>query len=153
MRPLRRTLIQGLLLPCAITLLPTQAAAQEGQLAGRVVDASNDVAIVGADVALNDGAARVSTDRDGRFSITKLEAGVYDLTVAALGYSETTVRGVQVGPSGAPVVVRLQPSAVPLSKITVSPGTFSFGGQTAAARRTMSRADIDAVPQFAEDVF
>ena len=140
-----------LLLGAAAT--PAQAEGQEGELAGRVVDASNGRPVVGADVALDGGAARVSTAADGTFLITKLEGGTYRLTVTALGYAEATVSAVRIGPGSSPVEVQLTPSAVPLSEITVSPGTFSFGGRTAAGRQTLSRADIDAVPQFAEDVF
>lgn len=128
-------------------------AAQQGQsIRGRVVDAISGEPVRGADVALNAGQARVSTDREGRFRITNLPAGTYTLTVARYGYADQSLEVTSaVDPAG--IDILLSPALIPLSAITVTPGTFSFGGTTPSPRQAMSRADIDAVPQFAEDIF
>ena len=135
-----------------LPLSPGLAAQQERSINGRVIDGLSGSPVSGADVSWNGGQARVSTDAAGRFRITNLSEGAHTLSVVRLGYEDLTLEGVNAGDANDLEIV-LSPAAIALSAITVNPGTFSFGGSTPSARQTMSRADIDAVPQFAEDIF
>ncbi len=132
---------------------PRGGSAQEVSIVGRVMDAVTATPVAGADVSLNSGDARVSTDSNGGFAITNLRPGMYSVHIVRLGYEELTLEGIEARAESAPLEIAVNPAAVVLSEIIVSPGTFSFGGSGPAARQTMSRADIDAVPQFAEDIF
>ena len=125
--------------------------AQELSISGRVFDRLSGDPISGADVSWNDGQARVSTDADGRFRLSNLPSVAHSLSVVRFGYEDLALE--DVGPSANELEIALNPEALAVSGITVSAGTFSFGGRTPTARQTMSRADIDAVPQFAEDIF
>ena len=120
-------------------------------IGGRVVDALSGTPVIGAEVSLNDGMARVSTTAEGRFRIGNLRVGSYTVHVVRLGYESASLAEVDAGTGDLEIV--LVPAAIRLSEIVVAPGTFSFGGDAPTARQTMSRAEIDAVPQFAEDIF
>ena len=93
----------GLVLFCIAGGAPAPAAAQTGQIAGIVVDATGGV-LPGATVALSGGPGaprQAQTDAQGRFALTGLLPGVYAVTVFLSGFGETTVDGVAV--AGDPV--------------------------------------------------
>ncbi len=86
-----------LVLPCTV-LGPAPAAAQGGQVAGTVVDATGAV-LPGATVTLaGDPAGPRSTvsDIEGRFTFSGVFPGVYTLTVFLSGFGQATVDGVEV---------------------------------------------------------
>ena len=82
---------------------PAPAAAQTGELAGIVVDATGGV-LPGATVTLVGdpvGPRSAQTDAGGRFAFTGLFPGVYTVTVLLSGFGEVRVDGVEV--AAAPV--------------------------------------------------
>jgi hypothetical protein len=150
---LRTTVVASsgiLALVCGLAGAPLRLGAQEGPaIRGRVVDAITGRPIPGADVTLEGWPARVSTAADGTFVIGNLPTATYTVTVLALGYAPRSIADAEL--DAGVLEILLDPAAIPLSEITVSPGTFAFGELT--PRQTMSRAELDAVPQIAEDVF
>ena len=88
----------GLVAFC-LAALPLPAAAQSGQIAGAVVDATGGV-LPGASVTLRggpDGLREAQTDARGRFTFTGLSPGAYTVTVFLSGFGAGTVEGVVVG--------------------------------------------------------
>ena len=150
-----RTVRSTFMLLALSMICPLAILSQVGQpsVEGRVLDGLTGRPVPGAEVSVNEGRARVSTDQDGGFRITELPAGTYALHVFALGYEDLMLSGVEVGPGGSPLEMTLAPAALPLSALTIAPGSFSFIGRNPAMRQTMSRVDIESVPQFAEDIF
>ena len=55
--------------------------------------------------------------------------------------------------TAAELTIRMLALPLQLSDITVTPGSFMFMQTGPAARLTMSREDIQSVPQFGEDIF
>jgi hypothetical protein len=146
------------LAPLLYCLLPALALAQTpaeeaGRILGRLLDAGTREAIVSADVALAGTGRSTRTDAEGRFAFEAVEAGSYRLRAARLGY-ETIEEDVQVS-AGSELVLELPmaPRAVPLEEMTVTPGTFAFMDAGGSISQTMSREDIESVPQLGEDVF
>lgn len=83
----------ALLLICA-GLHP--ASAQTGTIAGVVVDAEQGDPLVGATVAIVGTNQGVAADLEGRYRLTNLEVGEYDLRFSYIGYQPKTVEGVSV---------------------------------------------------------
>ncbi len=101
----------GLVLFCIAAAAPA-AAAQTGEIAGTVVDATGGV-LPGATVALSGGPSgprQAQTDAQGRFRFTGLLPGVYAATVFLSGFGDVTVNDVAVAGDPValpPVILRL----------------------------------------------
>ena len=152
---------------CAFALLclggATAQASEEGGaespgrepavIRGRVLDAGTAEPVAAANVRLIDTRLGAATDQDGDFVIGNVTPGTYSLRASRVGYADTIHTGIRVGgTTDVEVELLMRPSVLELSKVTVTPGSFSFmdGSST---RQTMSRDDIESVPQFGEDIF
>ncbi len=136
----------------ALALLAGGAAAQTASWSGRVVDAGTGEGVPHADVLL-EGTARVMiTGSDGSFTFAGLPEGALTFQISHASYNVEFVRAPD-GVGGLPTTVRLAPHVFRLREITVSPGAFSFMDGRPSARKTMSRAEMQLVPQLGEDVF
>jgi TonB-dependent receptor len=75
----------------------SSAAAQDtGAIAGVVVDAANGETLPGANVSIEGTTTGTSTDLKGRYRITGLEPGSYDVLFSFVGFTQKTVTGVEV---------------------------------------------------------
>jgi TonB-linked SusC/RagA family outer membrane protein len=79
----------------ALLLVPRSAAAQEGAIAGQVVDASNAQPLSGVQVFLPDHDLGVLTGQDGQYRITGVPAGEVRVRARLIGYRQVG-RTVQV---------------------------------------------------------
>lgn len=143
-----------LLLAC-LALVPTGLAGQGTYgVAGVVRDGLSNAPVSDVRISLDEVTREAITDQAGRFHIQGLTAGVYTLRASRLGYDEYTLEGLRVGPG---IVLELSlaltPRALDLAELVVSPGTFSYMGRTPSVSQTMSRVEIESVPQFGEDIF
>ena len=89
----------GLVVLLLAVAAPAPAAAQTGELAGIVVDATGGV-LPGATVTLvgdPDGPRSTQTDAGGRFAFNGVLPGVYAVSVLLSGFGEARVDGVEVG--------------------------------------------------------
>jgi outer membrane cobalamin receptor len=120
-------------------------------ISGAVFDGLNGRPIPSADVQLLPSGARAVTDERGRFTFRAAGAGPHRLRVTALGYREALV---DVPPSGAFLRVALEQAPIPLREIVIAPGQIGVLEVTPAAMgNALSRADIEAIPQFGDDAF
>jgi hypothetical protein len=147
----------GILLLASLSLA-TSALAQMGGpvraiLRGRVLDSQSREPIGQADVAIIRTGPRALTEDNGRFVLEGVVAGPCTLSVTRMGFAPLR-RALNVS-EGAVMDVELPlvRTAVPLAEITVTPGSFSFMGQGTGTRQTMSREEVQAVPQIGEDIF
>ncbi|NDV46302.1 TonB-dependent receptor [Paludibacter sp. 221] len=60
--------------------------AQNGSIKGTVVDSQTKEALIGANVTISGTANGVTTDLDGKFAISNLNAGTYSLHISYIGY-------------------------------------------------------------------
>ena len=154
----RTLLVGGLLLLASLAVSPSPASAQEpapttGVIRGRVLDAQSREPVGQVEVSVIRTGPRTFTDDDGRFELERVTPGACTLSVMRLGFAPQR-KGVEVTAGQTlDVVFVLQRAAVPLAEITVTPGTFSFMGEGTGSRQTMSREDVQAVPQIGEDIF
>ena len=77
----------------ALVLGATQAAAQtsEGTLTGRVSESGSGRSLEGAIVTISDARYRDYTDASGRFSITDIPPGDYEVTITYVGLESEQV--------------------------------------------------------------
>ncbi len=95
-------------------LLPAQA----GVLRGTVVDDSTNAPVHGAEVLIDGGVAKATTDEAGRFAFSGVAMGSHVLTIRRLGYSPLTTE-VDVGTSGADLEFGLVRSVQLLAEMVV----------------------------------
>ncbi len=103
-----------------LLLAPEGLAAQQGAVAGEVVDASSLNPLSGAQVVLRDTEHGVLTDRDGRFRITGVPAGNYELRVSMIGYRTGSLPVRIVAGETTRMDVELAVSAVSLEGLVVT---------------------------------
>lgn len=122
-------------------------------LAGVVVDAQGGRPVAGADVVLSPGGRRALTGADGRFVVPRIADGRYRLQVQALQYESHDVT-VDVGPGVTALRVALVRSPIPLEEIVIAPGHVGIlEAVPVTTGASVSREDIEAIPQFGDDAF
>lgn len=103
----------------ALALAAGTAAAQEGALRGRVVEAGSGAPVAGARVEVaGPRSAAAVTGPDGSWSVAALPEGGYTLRVERAGYAASTVE-VRV-PGAGPVRIGLTPQALALDALVVT---------------------------------
>ena len=93
--------------------LPSSAAAQAGRIAGTVTDSSR-ATLGGTQVSVVGTRLNSVSDVSGRYSITGVPAGTYDLRVQRIGQRAQTVSGVVVK-AGEETRINVALATVPLS--------------------------------------
>ncbi len=140
------TLLAVLLMP-----RPAQASSAEtepftGTLAGRVIDARTGEGLPGAAVALPALGTGAATDPDGRYVITGVPAGRYEVEVRFLGYTTKTVTGVEVRDGRTTDLdVTLSDEAEELDAVTVTAERERGSTEALIAVRKLAPSVIDVV--------
>lgn len=139
-------------LPSAIGAQVVQAG--PGAISGRVLDSLTRRPVSLVTVTVVGTRLSASTDADGGFMIAGVPRGTYSLQARRIGWEALVRSGVQLDrDTTVDLELLIKPVAVRLSEITVTPGSFAFMETGSAIRQTMSREDIESVPQFGEDIF
>lgn len=116
-------MFKKIILLVAIALSPIMALAQNstGILKGKVIDKSNNEALIGATVyikTLNKGAV---TDVNGQYEFKGIPAGKYSVEVSYIGYVKNTVKEVKVSAGMATVLdIEMLVDASSISEIIVT---------------------------------
>lgn len=144
-------LVTGLLTPAAFGV-------DTASLTGIVVDATSAAPLPGVIVRFidMDSGATVSgttTDGAGRFVIDPLPAATGQLQLQLIGYEElllppVTLRAGQRTDIG---TTRLQPQAIRLSEVVVTPGSYSIMSSGPIRGQTLGRQELENM-SFAEDI-
>jgi hypothetical protein len=121
---------------------------------GRVVDDESDVPVGSVQVRVDTGQGGLA-DESGWFAIRNVPVGSRRLEVTGIGWAPWVREGVSAGAEDTvPVVVRLRRAPVPLPEIIVAPGTFGILESVPPGTvRTITREEIETMPQLGEDVF
>lgn len=134
----------GFLLALLLGVLP--AVAQTGTIAGVLVDAENGETLIGANVRIDGTSIGASTDIDGRFAISDIEAGTYTLILSYIGYNTVTVTGVAVT---AGEVTRLEmalsPESVSIEEVVVEATALTNTEASLLRTRQKASAVSDAI--------
>ena len=106
------------LLFAAVVAGPVQA--QQGALAGRVTDKSNNEPVAGAGVLIAGTSLQARSSREGRYTIPKIPPGQYSVQVRLIGFATATQSVTVRAGESVTLDFALVPAAVPLDVIVVS---------------------------------
>ncbi len=123
------------------------------RVSGVVSEAQTNTPVASAQVRIPERGLQAVTGSDGRFTFSAIPSGTYTLRVDRLGYRvvEDVLR---IGTSDVTVPILLAPEALRLAEIVVTPGHFGVMGDAAVRQQqTLTREDLETVPQLGEDVF
>jgi len=138
---------------------PLPSVAQAGdedtaELRGTIVDGGTDLPLANVRVRLVGRQDDVGTRADGSFVFRDLAPGPYTIRVTALGYDQTEQSVTVALDRPTSVRVAVRPVPLGLAEIVVTPGRFGIMGTSApVARQTLTREDLETIPQLGEDVF
>jgi len=132
------------------------AAAGQGvatRVEGVVRDGGSGAPVAGAEVRILERGLSALTAQDGSFAFTAVPSGTYTLRIDRIGY-RVVQQFLEVGSSSVSVQIVLAQAALRLDEIIVSPGRFGvMGDATVRQQQTLTREDLENVPQIGEDVF
>lgn len=110
------------LIPLAIAgflgSLPGTILAQRA-ISGRVLDAQDNTALVGANVAVSGTNQGATTDADGRFTIDGIQENKVLLVVSYLGYETQSIEQLLGASKTQNITIRLSPDALQLNEVVV----------------------------------
>ena len=104
-----------------LALLPGGLSAQgSGSITGRVIDRASQLPVQGAQVRILGTQRGVLTDQEGRFSISGLPAGSYEVSARRVGYGASTVRVTVAEGGSASADFALATAATRLEEVVVN---------------------------------
>ena len=135
-----------------LAVVPTAATAQ-ARVTGIVRGNGSDEVVQSAQVEVVDRRLRTLSGTNGRFEFEAVPLGTHTLRVARIGYALTELELTVSDTSSVELTVSMEPVALRLSEIVVTPGHFGVMETEIVAERTMTRDEIETLPQLGEDVF
>ncbi|KAF0151232.1 MAG: TonB-dependent receptor plug [Ignavibacteria bacterium] len=129
------------------------AQAGKAKIIGEVIDEATKEPIPGVNVTIVGSAIGAATDIDGKFDVTNLEIGTYQVRVSAVGYN-TIVKSDVVVSSAKPteLLFELSQTVIEFEGITVRSGFFSKDPTEIGSIASFSYEEIRRAPGGFEDV-
>jgi len=118
-------------------------AADPGSISGRVLDKVSGEGLPGANVFIDGTAFGTATALDGSFSLVKIPAGEYELTVRYIGYTLHTVNIIIEAGQALNQDIELAEDAVNIDEVIV---TAQLQGQRGAINRQLTECRIQGSP-------
>ena len=91
-----KKIISSILLSLTLILLSHVTFAQKGKIAGKVFDSKTGEVLIGVKIVIEGTTTAVSSDYEGKFSISNLNTGTYSLVISYVSYSKKILSGVDV---------------------------------------------------------
>ena len=117
---------------------------QYGKIVGKVVDAETGETIIGANVVISGTSQGDATDIDGKYTIDKVQPGIYSLTISYISYTRKTLTGIEVEAGEVVTVnIKLNPETLGLEEVIVSAqaSTNNEAGLLAIQRKSLAVQD------------
>jgi len=125
-----------------------------GTLVVEVTGEADSQPVSGAEVHVSGRFGAWRADGAGRARLA-LAPGTYEVAVRALGYAPVRVPDVAIRDGAScPLAVRLAPTAIALSEVVVTPGTYGLlAEERTASTVTLAREEVEAAPHVNQDVY
>lgn len=91
-----KKIIASLLLCLTFILFTNLTFAQTGKIAGKVFDGKTGEVLIGVKVTIEGTITATSSDYEGKFSLSNLKPGTYNLLISYIGYSKKVLTGIEV---------------------------------------------------------
>lgn len=141
-----------ILLIAFIFSLPSLA--QAGTLTGRVTDHQDGQPLPGVNVIIANTTLGTTTDTAGYYTLPNIPKGLYTVEYHFIGYKIVSVSNISIKTSGnTEKNIRLKSDTLALQEIVVTPGRFSVLQQDPVVQQTLSREEIQSIPQFGDDIY
>jgi outer membrane receptor protein involved in Fe transport len=128
--------------------------AKHGTINGIVLDRATQAPLRGIHVRLLNTNRGTTTGTDGRFTITKVPVGNYDLIATAVGYAAQRRENLTVSENAlVEVKLELAEAPIPLQEVVVTPGHYAIMSAESAVRQSLTGDDVKNIPQFGEDIY
>ncbi|MFA3781459.1 TonB-dependent receptor domain-containing protein [Melioribacteraceae bacterium 4301-Me] len=110
------------ILSIVILLFPLKLNAQsKGSVSGKVVDSTTGEAVIGANVLLSGTNFGDASDIEGKYLISNVEEGTYEIAVSCIGYAKKKISNVEVKANSNTVInITLQPEAISVEEVVVT---------------------------------
>jgi len=133
--------------------ISTTLLGQSAVIKGKVVNASNREPVMFANVFLSPAEKGTTTDLDGYFEISGLEAGTYDLRISFVGFRTQIIAELQLS-STRPLelVVELEPVDTELEEVVVRASPFRRTEESPLSLRNIGVAEIKRNPGGNRDI-
>lgn len=127
--------------------------AQTGSFSGSVSDAKTQESLAGATVQIEGTALGAVTDASGRYMISGIPPGSYNVTASFLGYQRKTQFNVIVRSEGnIDINFRLRVSVSELNEVVVTPNPFLKTEETPLSIQKLSQVEIASYPGSNNDI-
>jgi len=103
-----------------IMLIPFTAAAQNGLLKGKVIDAELGEELIGATIVVEGSSIGVTSDLDGNYAISDLKPGVYTFVSQFISYQTQKFENVEIKPDKTTTLnIALKPESLGLDEVVI----------------------------------
>lgn len=125
---------------------PASVAQSDGEIRGVVVEAKSGSQLPGANVRIQGTTTGTTTDLKGRYQLTGLEAGTYDVQFSFVGFQKKTVTGVEVKPGKTTTLdVKLAEETAQLEEVVVEAEAARNTQAGLLKKRSKAAAMTDAI--------
>ncbi len=127
---------------------------KSGQIEGKITDKTTGNPIIGTTIYLADKFGGAVADENGKFLIQNLDSGIYALRIGHVGYKPIRIDSIEVkNGTIATINVELEEKPIELRGIIVTPGRFNIMGTEATATQSLTRRELETIPQVGEDLY
>jgi hypothetical protein len=126
----------------------------KGEILGQVTDAGTGEPLIGATITMVGRFGGAIADTAGHFRLKNLPPGIYTLRFSHVGYEDVQLAPVELSAGDNQTLnAALREKLTTLKGIVVTPGQFEIMGTEPAAQQTLTRGEIETVPQLGDDFF
>lgn len=137
---------------CLVVSLCLVEAVHAAQIRGKVTDMEGQ-GLAYASVRLLEHPLGTTADAEGQFWLADTPSGMLTLQARSIGFREVE-QTVEVSANDtASVVMRLRAEPISLESVVVTPGAFRIMQGVTSAPQTLTRDDIQSLPQLGEDIY
>lgn len=137
---------RALLLLLGFAVLVPAAWAQLGTLTGVVVDAESGETLIGVNVLIQGTLTGTSTDLDGRYQLSHLEPGLYNVVFSYIGFQTMTVQNVEItAGTSTRLDVSLAAEAIGLDEVVIEAAAVRNAEAALLKDRQKAAAVSDAI--------